>query len=47
MVSIENKKSEKVVKAVLDALGSNTKLHLILKQKELNMAEQSMYNRFF
>jgi len=46
-VNIENKKSEKAVKAVLDALGLNYEVASNLKAKERtpNRAEQELYKR--
>jgi hypothetical protein len=46
IVNIDNKKSEKAVKAVLDALGVsyNIKADTYLVQRPLNKAEQHVYN---
>ncbi|GAA4214307.1 hypothetical protein GCM10022289_47730 [Pedobacter jeongneungensis] len=46
-VNIENKKSEKAVKAVLDALGLNYEVASNIKAKERapNKAEQAIYKR--
>ncbi|MBE5320276.1 hypothetical protein IM793_14015 [Pedobacter sp. MR2016-19] len=46
-VNIENKKSEKAVKAVLDALGLNYEVASNIKAKERtpNRAEQVLYKR--
>ena len=44
-VNIDNKKSEKVVKAVLDALGLSYNVDVADKaQRPLNKAEQRLYN---
>ncbi len=45
-VNIENRKSEKAVKAVLDALGLNYEVASNIKAKEriLNRAEHARYN---
>jgi hypothetical protein len=44
-VNIDNKKSEKVVKAVLDALGLSYDIQANTSQRPLNKQEQKMYNR--
>ena len=43
-VNIDNKKSEKAVKAVLDALGLNYNIESDTGQRPLNKAEQRVYN---
>ena len=45
-VNIDNKKSEKAVKAVFDALGLNYEVvpNTVLTERPLNKAEQRIYN---